>query len=82
MKTIVDDIYVIRPLVYNFNLCCTDVMAPNTDKRLTRDLIFDAVPNSSASILLTREIWSLGGIIKDIILVPFLKAKFADWNCR
>lgn len=44
------------PLVYNFSLCCTDVIAPNTDNLFTRDLMFDAVPNSSANILLTRDI--------------------------
>lgn len=47
-------------------------MAPKTDKRLTRDLMFDAVPNSSANILLTREIWSFGGMINEIMLVPLL----------
>lgn len=45
-----------EPLVYNLSLCWTDVMAPRTDRRFTRDLIFEAVPNSSANILLTREI--------------------------
>ena len=39
----------------------------------TRDLIFDAVPYSSANIFAIRGIWSLGGITKEIILVPFLK---------
>ena len=29
-------------------------MAPKTDKRFTRDLMFEAVPYSSANILLTR----------------------------
>lgn len=50
-------------------------MAPNTDNRLTRDLMLEAVPNSSANILLTLEIWSFGGIIKEIILVPFLQIR-------
>lgn len=36
-------------------------------------LIFEAVPNSSANIFATREIWSFGGMIKEIILVPFLR---------
>lgn len=49
------------------------MIAPSTERRFTRDLMFDAVPNSSASILLTREIWSLGGMMREIILVPFLK---------
>jgi len=39
-------------------------MAPRTEDRLTRDLMLDAVPNSSASILLTLEIWSFGGMIR------------------
>jgi hypothetical protein len=30
-------------------------MAPKTDWRLTRDLIFEAVPNSSANIFAARE---------------------------
>lgn len=49
------------------------MIAPRTDSLLTRDLIFDAVPNSSANILETLEIWSLGGMMRDIIEVPFLK---------
>ena len=60
------------PLAYSFNLCCTDVMAPSTDSLFTRDLILEAVPNSSANILLIREIWSLGGMMSEIIDVPFL----------
>ena len=40
---------------------------------LTLLLIFDAVPYSSASILLIRDTWSFGGIISEIILVPFLQ---------
>ncbi|KYN13368.1 hypothetical protein ALC57_14381, partial [Trachymyrmex cornetzi] len=55
------------------SLCCTDVIAPKTDNLFTRDLMFDAVPNSSASILLTLDIWSFGGMINEIILVPFLQ---------
>jgi len=47
-------------------------MAPSTDWRLTRLLMFEAVPNSSASIRDTRETWSRGGMISDIILVPLL----------
>jgi hypothetical protein len=47
-------------------------MAPRTDWRLTRDLMFVAVPISSVSILLTREIWSFGGMISEIIDVPAL----------
>jgi hypothetical protein len=35
-------------------------------------LMLEAVPNSSASILAAREIWSLGGRISEIMLVPLL----------
>ena len=55
--------------------CWTEVIAPSTDSLLTRDLILEAVPYSSASSLLTRAIWSFGGMIREIILVPFLKVK-------
>lgn len=34
--------------------------------------MLEAVPYSSASILEIRDTWSLGGIISEIILVPFL----------
>lgn len=37
--------------------------------------MFDAVPNSSANILATRDIWSFGGIINEIMLVPFLQVE-------
>ena len=36
--------------------CCVEVMAERTERRLTRDLMFEAVPNSSASIFAAREI--------------------------
>lgn len=49
-------------------------MAPRTERRLTRDLILEAVPYSSESILLTREIWSPGGIMREIMEVPFPRA--------
>ena len=52
-----------------------DVIADSTERRLTRDLMFDAVPNSSASIFAAREIWSLGGRISEIMLVPLLHAQ-------
>lgn len=35
--------------------------------------MLEAVPNSSANIFATREIWSLGGMINDIMLVPLLR---------
>ena len=48
------------------------MIAPSTDRRFTLDLMFDAVPNSSANILATLEIWSFGGMISEIMLVPLL----------
>ena len=43
-----------RPLfgqrLYVFSFCCTEVIAESTDERVTLDLMFDAVPYSSASI--------------------------------
>lgn len=54
------------------------MIAPKTDNLFTRDLMFDAVPNSSASILLTLDIWSFGGMINEIILVPFLQGKVSQ----
>jgi len=36
--------------------CCVDVIAPSTDCRFTRDLMLDAVPYSSPSILAAAEI--------------------------
>lgn len=51
-----------------------DVMAPRTERRLTRDLMLLAVPYSSLNILFTRDIWSPGGMIRDIIEVPFPRA--------
>ena len=56
------------------------VIAPRTDSRFTRLLIFEAVPYSSASILATREIWSRGGITKEIIEVPFPRASVSDFT--
>jgi len=49
------------------------VIAPRTDSLLTRLLMFEAVPYSSASIRLIRAIWSFGGMIREIMLVPLLK---------
>ena len=43
------------PLLYNLSRCCVDVIALNTERRLTRDLILEAVPNSSVNILVIRE---------------------------
>lgn len=51
-----DNILCYSPLLYSFNRCCTDVIAPNTDNLFTRLLMFEAVPNSSANILATRDI--------------------------
>jgi len=47
-------------------------MAPRTDILFTLLLMLEAVPNSSANILATLDIWSLGGMIREIILVPLL----------
>ena len=44
------------PLLYSLSLCWVDVMAPRTESRLTRDLILEAVPYSSANIFDTRDI--------------------------
>ena len=58
--------YTTRPLggtlLYSFRRCCVEVIAANTDRRLTRDLIFDAVPYSLASIEAVCEIWDRGGL--------------------
>ena len=59
-------------MLKSFSRCWVDVIADRTDRRLTRDLMLDAVPNSSASILAAREIWSLGGKMREIMLVPLL----------
>lgn len=53
-------------------------MAPSTESLLTRLLMLEAVPNSSANILATLDIWSLGGMISEIILVPFLEKEGYD----
>jgi len=42
--------------LYNFSLCWVLVIAANTDNRLTRDLMLDAVPYSCVSMAETREI--------------------------
>jgi hypothetical protein len=42
---------------------------------VVRDLMLEAVPYSSVSSLLTRAIWSRGGMISEIMLVPFLRGK-------
>ena len=62
----------------SFSRCCVDVIAESTERRLTRDLMFDAVPNSSASIFAAREIWSFGGRISEIIDVPLPRAASRD----
>ena len=49
-------------------------MAPRTERRFASNLKLDALPNSSANIFATREIWSLGGMISDIMPVPLLRA--------
>src|SRR5690242_19909960 len=49
-------------LEYSFRRCWVEVMADRTDRRLTRDLMLEAVPNSSANILAARETWYLGAV--------------------
>lgn len=53
-------------------------MAPRTERRFTLDFMLEAVPNSSANIFATREIWSLGGMINEIMLVPLLGRENRD----
>lgn len=53
-------------------------MAPSTERRFTLDFMLEAVPNSSANIFATREIWSLGGMINEIMLVPLLGREKRD----
>jgi hypothetical protein len=43
-------------LVYSFNRCCVEVIAPSTDSLFTLDLMFEAVPYSSDNIFEIREI--------------------------
>ena len=62
-------------LLYSLSRCWVDVIAPRTDRRFTRLLMLEAVPYSSESILLTREIWSPGGTIRLIIDVPLPLAR-------
>ena len=52
--------------------CCVEVIASSTDCRLTRDLMLEAVPYSSASIFAANEICDFGGRISEIMDVPFL----------
>ncbi len=56
-----------------------EVMASSTERRLVRDLMLVAVPYSSASILFTRETWSRGGMMREIMLVPFLEGWVGGW---
>lgn len=67
-------------MTHSLRRCCVEVMAPSTESRFTRDLMFDAVPYSSASILLTREIWSLGGMTREIMDVPLPRAACVAWT--
>lgn len=62
-----------RTLVNSLRRCCVDVIAESTESRLTRDLMFEAVPNSSASILAAMETWDLGGRMSEIMEVPLLR---------
>lgn len=61
------------PVLYSFNLCCTEDIALWTDWRFTRLLILAAVPISSVNILLTMDNWPFCRMINDIMLVPLLQ---------
>lgn len=61
------------PVLYSFNLCCTEDIALWTDWRFTRLLILAAVPISSVNILLTIDNCPFWGMINDIMLVPLLQ---------
>ena len=69
-----------RPLggtwLYSLRRCCALPMAASTDCLLTRDLMFEAVPISSASILEVRLIWPLGGMTSEIMEVPLPRASW------
>ena len=60
--------------LYSFNLVCAEPIAFSTDNLFTRDLMFDAVPISSVSILFTKFTWPFGGMTREIIEVPFPRA--------
>merc|ERR1719216_566601 len=60
--------------LYSFSRSRVEVMAERTDRRLTRDLILDAVPCSWSNKLLICATCPLGGTINDIIEVPFPRA--------
>lgn len=53
-------------------------MAESTDCRFTRDLMFDAVPYSSVSILFVSAICERGGMTSEIIDVPLPRARSSD----
>ena len=61
-------------LLYSFKRCCAEPIASSTDCRLTRDLMFVAVPISSINIFCTRFTCPFGGITSEIIDVPFPRA--------
>lgn len=62
--------------MYSLRRCCALPMAASTDCLLTRDLMFEAVPISSASILEVRLIWPLGGMTSEIMEVPLPRASW------
>jgi len=69
-------------LVKSFRRCWVEVMADSTDSRFTRDLMLDAVPYSSASILEACAICEPGGRIREIILVPLLRGAWETPGVR
>lgn len=67
-------------LLYSFSLCCAEVMADSTDSRFTRDLMFDAVPYSSASIFWTRATCVRGTRLA--AQAPWMHAPRPSATCR
>ena len=51
--------------LYSFSRCCVDVMAPSTDKRLTRDLMFAAVPYLQPTRAPRARTLSAGGATRE-----------------
>ena len=66
--------YTMRPfggtLLYSLSLCCVDVIAAKTERRLTRDLMFEAVPYSVASMFVACEICERGGLPVHAVRTP------------
>ena len=61
--------------LYSLSFCCVEVMAANTDRRFTRDLILEAVPYSCVNMVENCEICDFGGMTRLIIEVPAPRAE-------